>query len=192
MNDLLAGTRGGALKRELLQLVDWAADMDVAPPEEANLSRSVPSPRSVVRFTDRFMANAHNHLSAYDASEGALYVMFAAVLALHPAAPRTLAIDNVDHALNPRLARALLSRFCDWVLSRPDTQVLLTAHNPVVLDGLPLTNDSVRLFTVDRTTSGRTKVDRVRIDERILTLAQQGWTLSRMWVMGLIGGVPNV
>ncbi|WP_309894075.1 AAA family ATPase [Archangium sp.] len=192
VQDLLAGTSGAALKRELLQLVEWAADVDVAPPEEANLSRSVPSPRSVVRFTDRFMADAHNHLSAYDASEGALYVMFAAVLALHPAAPRTLAIDNVDHALNPRLARALLSRFCGWVLSRPDTQVLLTAHNPVALDELPLTNDSVRLFTVDRTTSGRTKVERVRIDERILALAQQGLTLSRMWVMGLIGGVPNV
>jgi predicted ATPase len=192
LEELLAGKTGAELKQQLLRLVEWAADVDIALPEEASLSRSVPSSRSVVRFTDRFMVKEHNRLSAYDASEGALYVMFAAVLALHPAVPRTLAIDNADHGLNPRLAKALVERFCAWVLSRPDTQVLLTSHNPVVLDGLPLRDDRVRLFTVDRTTSGRTKVERVKIDEKILTLAKEGWTLSRMWVMGLIGGVPNV
>jgi predicted ATPase len=138
------------------------------------------------------MADEHNHLSAYDASEGALYVIFAAVLALHPSTPQTLAIDNVDHGLNPRLARALVERFCTWVLSRPQTQVLLTSHNPVVLDGLPLRDDRVRLFTVDRTTSGRTRVKRVEINDELLQRAREGWTLSRMWVMGLIGGVPNV
>ena len=186
-------TRGGEeIKAELLGLIEWASNVDVVPVEKAKLSRSVPSPQIVVRFTDRYMAKAHGYLSAYDASEGALYVLFAAVLALHPAAPRVLAIDNVDHSLNPRLARALVEKFCGWVLSRPQRQVLLTSHNPVVLDGLPLLDDRVRLFTVDRTTSGRTRVKRVKIDAKILDKAKKGWTLSRMWVAGLIGGVPDV
>lgn len=192
LEELLTSKSGATLKRELLRLIEWAGDVDVAPVEEAMVARSVPSPRTVVRFTDKYMSEEHNHLSGYDASEGALYVLFAAVLALHPSAPRVLSIDNVDHGLNPRLARALVKQFCEWVLSRRTTQVLLTSHNPVVLDGLPLRDERVRLFTVDRTESGRTKVQRVEIDEKILQRAREGWTLSRMWVMGLIGGVPNV
>jgi hypothetical protein len=182
--ELMAGTRGAGIKRELLRLIEWASDMDVVPVEEAMLSMSVPSPRTVVRFTDKFMSEEHDELSAYDASEGALYVLFAAVLALHPASPRILAIDNV--------ARALVKQFCEWVLSRKQTQVLLTSHNPVVLDGLPLRDDRVRLFTVDRTELGRTSIERVEVDQEILQRAREGWTLSRMWVMGLIGGVSRV
>ena len=156
------------------------------------LARSVPSPPTVIRFTDRYMVEGKNHLSGNDASEGALFVLFSAVLALHPAAPPILAIDNADHGLNPLLARVLIKRFAEWVLERSGTQVLLTSHNPAVLDGLPLRDDRVRLFTVDRTSSGRTRVKRVIVTGEMLDLARQGWTLSRMWMTGVIGGVPNV
>jgi hypothetical protein len=33
---------------------------------------------------------------------------------------------------------------------------------------------------------------RVEVDERLLARAKEGWTLSRLWVMGEIGGVPPV
>jgi predicted ATPase len=192
LEELLKSEKAADFKRKVLSLIDWAHDVDVVPAGEAMLSPSVPSPQTAVRFTDRYMTEGHDQLSAYDASEGALYVLFAAVLAMHPASPKVLAIDNVDHGLNPRLARELVKRFCSWVLARSQTQVLLTSHNPVVLDGLPLRDERVRLFTVDRTTAGRTSIKRVEINDEIVERAQEGWTLSRMWVMGLIGGVPNV
>lgn len=188
----LLKSKGGSFKQRVLELVEWATDVDITSAREAMLSPSVPSPRTVVRFTDKYMKKRLNQLSAYDASEGALYILFAAVLALHPASPRILAIDNMDHALNPRLARALMQHFCKWVLSRQQTQVLLTCQNPTTLDGLPLIDKRVRLFAVDRTTRGRTSITPIKVEDEILQKAREGWTLSRMWVSGVLGGVPNV
>jgi len=32
----------------------------------------------------------------------------------------------------------------------------------------------------------------VEVSEKLLKMADDGWTLSRLWVMGHLGGVPNV
>lgn len=71
-------------------------------------------------------------------------------------------------------------------------QILLTTHNPLILDGLPLQDDRVRLFTVSRTDAGRTSIRRVVVDEGLLEKAERGWSLSRLWVMGHLGDVPDV
>ena len=68
----------------------------------------------------------------------------------------------------------------------------MTSHNPAVLDGLPLQDDRVRLFTVDRDNHGKTIVKRVVVDKRLFEMASQGWTLSRLWMNKLIGGMPDV
>ena len=139
------------------------------------------------------MKKGRDVLSGYDASEGALYILSAAVLILHPKSPRLLAIDNFDQALNPRLATRLSTAFCNWVLAyKTGRQVLLTSHSPAVLDGLPLQDDRVRLFTVDRDNRGHTVVKRVELSDDLVSKAKDGWTLSRLWVNGLIGGVPDV
>ena len=59
-------------------------------------------------------------------------------------------------------------------------------------NGLPLQDDRVRLFTVARTHTGRTDVRRVVLHEKLIAMARKDWTLSRLWVMGHLGGVPNV
>ena len=196
--ELLEKTRKDERLREvssqLLDLIDWAASYGSRSVGTAvPLSPSVASTQRVLYFKDRFMADKRNGLTGYDASEGALYVIFAAVVAVLPSAPSFFAIDNFDHALNPRLARALMNRFCEWVLSSPsDKQVLLTSHNPLVLDGLPLDNDEVRLFAVGRSRKGRTTVRRVTVDVKDLQRRGELWTVSRLWVMGHLGGVPDV
>ena len=87
----------------------------------------------------------------------------------------------------------MIEHVCEWYLqARPERQILLTTHNPLVLDGLPLQDDRVRLFTVSRTSSGRTSVRRVEVDANLREKAEQGWSLSRLWVMGHLGGVPDV
>lgn len=176
---------------DTLGLVDWVQTFGAKDESSILLSPSVARPGRVLYFRDRFMAEGRNELSAYDASEGALYVLFAAVLASHPASPSLLAVDNFDAALNPRLVRSLMERMTEWVLGRR-RQILLTCHNALVLDGLNIRDDRVRLFAVDRTSRGVTTVRRVVVDEELLDKAKEGWPLSRLWVAGHLGGVPNV
>ena len=179
--------------REVLGLVDWAGSFGWTSSDRLPLSPSAAASSDAIRFRDRFMRKDRNVLSGYDASEGALYALFLAVVSGHEASPALCAVDNADHGLNPRLARSLMERLCQWYLdSSQPRQILLTTHNPLVLDGLPLQDERVRLFTVSRTASGRTSVRRVVVDDRLLKKAEQGWSLSRLWVMGHLGGVPNV
>ncbi len=177
---------------EALSLIDWADAFGSAASSQMALSPAAATSPRVVRFRDRYMLEGRNTLSGYDASEGALYVLFLAILAAHREAPALLAVDNADHALNPRLLRGLIRHWCDWLLDDPrPRQALLTLHNPLALDGLPLQDDRVRLFTVSRNSDGRTLVQRVRIDGRLMAMADQGWTLSRLWVAGYLGGVAR-
>lgn len=179
---------------ELIDLLGWVQSFGTGSPEDIPLSPSIPAQRRVVRFVDRYMPPRRNLLSAYDASEGALYLLFAAVLALHRRAPRCFAIDNVDATLNPRLARGLIQHLCRWTFARPEPrQLLLTCHNPLALDGLPIQDERVRLFAVDRSSRGRTVVQRVVYTDKLRALAEEkGWPLSRLWVLGDLGGVPNL
>ncbi len=141
------------------------------------------------------MDKERNRLSGYDASEGILYVLFMLVLALHPRTPKFFAIDNFDQAMNPRLVRALTRLFCKIIIeSDSPRQAMLTTHNPLVLDGLDLRDDRIRLFAVERnhSTGGATKTSRVILSDKILESGQKGMPLSTMWVMGLLGGVPDI
>jgi predicted ATPase len=175
----------------ILELVDWVENFGARAGSDVPLSPSIPRQAQVLYFRDRYMAEGRNILSAYDASEGALYVLFAAILAVHPDSPKFLAIDNFDATLNPSLVRSLSSRMVEWVLDR-DRQLLMTCHNPLVLDGLPLQDERVRLFAVDRSYGGMTVIRRVVVDEALMAKAKEGWPLSRLWILGHLGGVPNV
>ncbi len=177
--------------REVLPLVDWLSSIGVSYTSQLPISTSVPQPKRGLRFGDRFMSSGRNTLSGYDASEGILYLLFCAVLALHPRMPKLFAIDNFDQALNPRTAREFAIKFCHWLTDREDRQVLLTTHNPLVLDGLPLRDDRVRLFAVDRSKQGHTVVTRVQVSDKVLDSAEKGIPLSQQWVMGHFGGVPS-
>ena len=183
----------GEVEEDLKELIDWVATFGSRRSGDVPLAPSIPTQQSVIYFRDKFMAARRNELSGYDASEGALYVLFAAVIATLPEAPSILAVDNVDASLNPRLVCSLMKRLCQWVLEREDPrQLLLTCHNPMALDGLELQDDRVRLFTVDRTSKGKTAVRRVVVSTDLLQKAEQGWPLSRLWVRGHLGGVPDV
>lgn len=178
---------------EVLHMIGWAKSYGSASATDLPLSPAASSSPRVIRFVDRYMKEGRNVLSGYDASEGALFMLFLAVLAVHPKSPSFCAVDNADHGLNPGLATVLMKHFASWVLSSKDQrQILMTSHNPAVLDGLPLQDDRVRLFTVDRDNRGKTVVRRVVVDKKLLDMAAKGWTLSRLWMNKIIGGMPNV
>ena len=132
-------------------------------------------------------------MTAYDASEGVLHALFLMVLVMHPGAPALAAVDNLGYGLHPRLKRALVSQVADWLLEKNDRQLVLTTHDPLVLDGLPLLDDRVRLFVVDRDTAGRVVVRRISVDEELWQKKEErGWAMSDLWIEGWLGGVPNL
>lgn len=176
----------------VFELVDWVADIQTTSSAGSLLSPSVARTKEVLKFTDRFMRKSRNTLTAYDASEGALYVLFCAILCLSPHAPKLFAIDNLDQALNPRLVGRLTAKLSGW-LARGDAhrQLLFTAHNPAVLDGLDLADSEIRLFAVERNSEGHTVVRRIEINADLLAMNER-YPLSRLWLMGNLGAMPNV
>lgn len=186
---LTGSDHGDRLMSEFLELVDWSAGVSVARPSPDLISPSIPVTSQVVRFTDRNMRAGLNELSAYDASEGALYVLFALATVLHPRSPRFFAIENIGHALHPRLARGLVARLAQLAI-REHRQIILTTHNPLVLDALAIADDRIRLFAVDRTAAGHTKIHRIMHSEALDRAIESGLTMSQMWTEGLLGAVP--
>jgi len=177
---------------ELLSSVDWFGGLHAFKSQQM----ADGSVRPYFGFEDRFFGAKGNEgylLEPIEVNEGMLYLLFVAVLCLHPNSPRFLGLDNADHGLNPRLVRHLTEAMCRWILwSRPSRQILMTTHNPLVLDGLPLQDERVRLFTVARTNLGHTTIRQVLMTPELMQQGKKGWTSSRLWVMGHLGGVPNV
>ena len=104
-----------------------------------------------------------------DVQEGALYVLFMLCVAMHPGAPKMLGIDSFDHAMNPRLARRITQVFSKLILETGKT-VFMTTHNPLVLDGLDLTDERIRLFVTDRDENGHIIVNRIRVSEELISV----------------------
>ena len=190
--EALKQTRDEDAIDEVLELIDWVSDVSASESAGALLSPAVPRAKHVLKFTDRFMATSRNTLTAYDASEGALYILFAAVLCLSASSPPLFAIDNLDQALNPRLVARLVARLSSWLTrANVERQLLFTAHNPAVLDGLDLEDAEVRLFAVERNSDGHSKVRRIEVSGDLRALNDK-YPLSRLWLTGNLGAVPNV
>jgi len=178
---------------DFFPLISWANSFSMAPSTTLPLSPSASVSPWVISARDKYMAEGRNDLSGYEASEGALYLLFLTALIALPNAPMFCAVDNADHGLNPLLAKHLFHSLSQWVIDHEDPkQLLVTTHNPLVLDGLLLNDDRIRLFSVNRTNTGKTEIKRIIITEKHLKMAEEGWTLSRLWTMGYLGGTYNV
>lgn len=178
---------GSLYMDDVLELIDWASDISINVPTKTRINSSVPMTRQVIEFADCFLRDTAK-FTGYDASEGALYVLFMLCLAIHPKAPSVFAIDSFDHALNPRLAKKLMQVFCTQVLEN-NKHVFLTTHNPLVLDGLDISNDDIRLFAVDRDKNGYVQIKRIKVSQELI---HAGQPLSRLWMNGRLGGVPDL
>ena len=176
---------GNLCMDDILDMIDWADDITITSPKKSNINANVPTTRDVIEFTDRYMKET-DRFTGYDASEGALYILFMLALAMHPQAPSIFALDSFDHALNPRLAKKVMEVFCDQILEQ-GKHVFLTTHNPLVLDGLDLCNDDIRLFAVDRDKNGHAQIKRIQVSQELIN---EGQSLSRLWISGRLGGVP--
>lgn len=178
---------GSMFMEDVLELLDWASEFKIGKPKKSILNPGVPSTQQIVEFKDKYLKDTAA-FTGYDASEGALYVLFMLTLAMHGKAPKMFAIDSFDHALNPRLAKKVTELFSKKIIEENKT-VFMTTHNPLVLDGLDLSDDNIRLFTTDRNKNGLVEIRRVQVSEELIKMNQP---LSRLWINGLLGGVPEL
>lgn len=181
-----APTLADEVQRSVLDLVDWASELSVSGAEG--------STGRALYVRDRMMRAGRDLLSAADASEGSLYVLFLMLLLYHPNAPAFCAIDNIDSALHPCLARALVANVARLLTTDlQHRQLIVTTHNPLVLDALALGDDRIRLFVLSREKgTGCTLVRRVGYTDALARAQGRGRTLSQLWVEGALGGVPDL
>jgi len=175
------------IKESAKEYISWIEDIffdseEVYKMQGYKLGRS----KSNLYFRDKFMQKKNNLFSAENANESALELLFYLTLFISKKTPDIFAIDNIENGLNPRLCRFLIKKICELSVKN-GKQVLITTHNPAILDGLNLNDDSQRLYVVTRNDEGKTQAKRIQTKEQN---GEHHMMLSEMWMKGLIGGVP--
>ena len=146
--------------------------------------------KSVLYFKDRFMMRKNNVFSAENSNEGILHILFYLALMISKRTPKFFAIDNIESSLNPILCRKIITVICDLAKEKDsEKQLLITTHNPAVLDGLNLNDDDIRLFEVYRNNSGHTKARRIKLNPET---KPEKIKLSELWTRNYIGAGPNI
>ncbi len=169
-------------------MIDWLEDFmldtqDVMKFKGYKLNRS----KSTLYFADKYMAKKNNVFSSENANEGILHVLFYLSVMISKRTPKFFAIDNIESCLNPHLCRHLMSELCQ-LAKDTDKQLMITTHNPAILDGLNLFDDEVRLFEVKRNEKGHTITRRIKIkpDTNL-----EKYKISELWTRGYLGAIAE-
>lgn len=162
--------------KEYLHLLDWFDDFDIPKglmPNEYKIS-----------IKDRFIDSSFKYFDQRSSNEGFLFLLFYLVLFTSENTPSFFAIDNIETGFNPKLCTELIKTL-NKLAEKYQKQVILTTHNPAILDGLNLNDNNQRLFISQRNKAGKT------IIERIKNKPESGIKLSELWTKGYIGGIPD-
>ena len=163
-----------------LHVLDWFKNFDIIDEPAGMVNR--------MEIEDRFLAKDKKYFDQKSANEGFLFLVFYFALFSSDLTPKFFAVDNIDVSLNPKLCQRLIQQLV-LLSKKNDKQVLLTTHNPAVLDGLNLDDDEQRLFVVSRNDAGETKVKRVKKPRSIEGVPPT--RLSEAFLRGALGGLPK-
>jgi len=159
-----------------LNLLDWYADFKM--PD--NLMKS----EFALNIRDRYINSNLQYFDQRSTNEGFLYLLFYSTLFISNLTPSFFAIDNIDTSFNPKLCMELTKNLA-LLANEHHKQVIITTHNPAILDGLNLKDDNQRLFVVRRNDDGHTIATRVEYKP------ERTMRLSEIWTNGFIGGLPE-
>jgi len=165
---------------EELQLIDWFGDFEI--PNDLMFTEKR------IRIRDRYLDEGIQYIDQRSSNEGFLFLLFYVTLFVSPHTPKFFAIDNIDNALNPKLCSELIKLIVK-LAKENDKQVIVTAHNPGLLDGLNLNDEDQRLFVISRNKLGHTKA--LRIENKPSTNGHEPVKLSEQFLRGYIGGLPK-
>ena len=133
---------------------------------------------------DRYLNESLHYFDQRSTNEGFLYLLFYLTLFNSKETPSFFAVDNIETSFNPKLC-IKLSEYLISAAQKNNKQVILTTHNPYILDGLDLSDDEVRLFVARRDLDGHTRVTRIPYKRERVN------KLSDVWMKGYIGGLPD-
>lgn len=145
-------------------------------------------------FTERRINIKDKYLQELDffdqrsANEGFLYLLFYFTLFMSEKTPPFFAIDNIDNALNPKLCQELIKQLTQ-LTTDCNKQCILSTHNPAILDGLNLADDTQRLFTIYRNADGHTIAKRIL--PKPTPIGIEPVRLSEAYMRGYLGGLPK-
>jgi len=174
--------------KEYSYLITWLDDILID--ESDNLKyqgHKLGRSSSFLYFKDKFMRKNNNVFAAENSNEGVLNILFYLALFISRKTPKFFAIDNIESSLNPKLCRTLMKIISELAVEQ-NKQVLITTHNPAILDGMNLFDENQRLFVVKRSDEGDTKVERIKLKPEV---QNKELKLSEMWMRGYLGGIPN-
>jgi len=177
----------------------WLNQVKVGGYDPSVVPSEVVSDGMLLYFQDRFMTEKRNLLSAYDASEGTLYLAFVATLLLHQDAPRVFALDNVDGTLNPDLVRQLTDTVVKVSsqgsgIGNLTHQSFMTSHHPSSVDSFDIFDDSHKVYTTRRNLENEGSTEFIPIvPPKGINKAQwieesRGKNLSQLWLEHKIPG----
>ena len=166
--------------KKRLSLLDWFEDF------EATYGPS--TGERTLNIKDKYLDENLSYFTQKSANEGFLFLLFYFTLFISRETPSFFAIDNIDASLNPKLCSRLLKELAD-LAKLYDKQVIVTTHNPAILDGLDLNDDEQKLFVVSRNKLGHTKVKQVKKQE--VLPGQEPIRLSEAFLRGYLGGLPR-
>ena len=166
--------------KEKLELIDWFEDFEIP-------DNLYPGEKTL-KLKDRYLDPDLEYFDQKSANEGFLFLLFYFCLFIGEETPKFFAIDNIDSSLNPLLCRRLIEEIVE-LTKNYDKQVILTTHNPAILDGLDLHDDQQKLYVIRRKLNGETRADRVSPLKP--PKGKDPVRLSEAFLRGYIGGLPE-
>jgi predicted ATPase len=170
--------RGNRFKKiiDSLKIIDWFEGLEL----EANGFTG----EKGIKIKDKYISDSIKYIDQRSTNEGFLFLLFYITLFVSDKTPDFFAIDNIEASFNPKLCIKLIQVLAK-LAKEHKKQVIVTTHNPFILDGLNLADNDQRLFVVRRNLEGHTITNRVQPKEKLTV------PLSEAWMRGYIGGLPN-
>ena len=165
--------------KENLSLIEWFEDLEFEVTADGYFTGRI-------KIKDIYLEEGIKYFDPKSANEGFLYLLFYLTLFISAETPKFFAIDNIDNALNPKLAADLM-KILAQLAEKHNKQVIFTTHNPAILDGLNLNDPEQRLFVISRNAVGHTKA--LRIEKKPAITNGQSVKLSEQFLRGYIGGL---
>lgn len=145
-----------------------------------------------VALAARF-ADSNERILAEAMSQGTLYTLATLVLALDPAPPSIICIEEIDRGIHPRLLREI--RDALYRLSHPESfgekrapvQIVATTHSPYLLD---LFKDHPEEVVIAQKEGQEARFERLVDRPDYQELLSEG-PLGDIWFSGVLGGVPE-
>lgn len=178
LKDIHIGKKQQVVDRiiEKMSLFDWF--------DGATIPDDLMSNEYRLKIGDKYLKESLHYFDQRSTNEGFLFLLFYMTLFASPDTPAFFAIDNIESSFNPKLCTKLIKTIVELAIENKK-QVILTTHNPYVLDGLDLSDDEQRLFVARRSRDGHTVI------KRIPFVVDLNMHLSEVWMKGMIGGLPD-